>query len=100
MKSDVVNADVPVSFRVAPEVDDRITQLARYHGRSRSGELRMAVAMHDTRATLEYLRSTEGEADLGEAVAEAREQVAQDLRELEQMAYRPRPSLGTRSVMH
>lgn len=85
------NQEVTISFRVSPEVEARIGQLAGYLGRSRSDVLRHAVAVFDTQLTLAYLQTTEAADELGDRLPEAQASAKRALRELSKAAYTPRP---------
>src|SRR4051812_30608114 len=102
LRRNTLNKEVQVSFRVTPELDHRIGDLAKYHGRNRSDEMRLALFVHNARATLAYLNSPDGELELGERLHEARQQVERDLEELEAEVYAHRlpPMLGSDLVMH
>jgi predicted transcriptional regulator len=86
---------INVGFRMSPEIDQRLNELSTYHGRSKSEEVRLAIAVHDARSTLSYLKTPEGRAELGDGVRDAIRTVERDLRDLERATYRPRPPLPT-----
>lgn len=87
-----------ITCKVPAALLERLDEIARYHGRSRSAELRVALSMHDCGSTLAYLMTSEAEAELSEGeIEQARETVKADLEELGRKAYgRPmlRPPSG------
>lgn len=85
-----------VAFRAPQELAARVEQLANYHGRSPSAELRLALAVHNARATLRFLDTTEGKT--GSDREQTRGKVEADLRRLEAEAYQPRPALPLETV--
>jgi hypothetical protein len=84
---------VPVTFRASVEVRGRMDELAAYHGRSRGAEIRLALAIHDTKSTLVYFDTPEGKRELGDELEQARAELLADLEEYERVTYRPRPLL-------
>lgn len=85
--------EVQITVRIPHVLNERISELAAYHGRSRSAEVRTMLAYFDASATLAALHEPEAEADLGEAIHAMREEVKRDLAEITQAAFRPRPRL-------
>jgi hypothetical protein len=82
-----------VAFRVPPDLRARLVQIAEYHGRSLSQEMRHAAMVHDCKATLAYLHTPDGSAELGDRIDQARAQVRADLTKLEHATFR-RPTFG------
>jgi predicted transcriptional regulator len=80
--------DVQLTFRVPESVARRIDELAAFHGRARSAEIRWALQVHAARSTLRYLDTAEAAAELGDELEAARATVEADLRGFEAAAYR------------
>jgi|GEM_PF-4011416 len=86
--------EVTISTRVTPEIDQRFDQLAEFHGRSKSEEVRWAMIVFDAMATLDYLHGPEAKAELSPAeLRKARKQVEADLHEFTAQALRKAPRL-------
>jgi predicted transcriptional regulator len=86
---------VILNFRVSREVAERVQQLAAYHVRTRSDEMRLALALYDTQATLAYLQTPEAKAELGRDLPDAQRRVKAGLRDLTRAAFdRPKVSLA------
>lgn len=84
-----------LTVRITPSVEARFKNLAAFHGRNLSEEVRVALAFFDASATLAYLRTPEGEAETGAGHAEAVEELEADLIELSRRAFaRPRLAAG------
>jgi predicted transcriptional regulator len=81
-----------IHVRVGETVADRLDQLAAYHGRSRSEEVRRALAIHDCQATLAYLQTPDAKAELGGDLAGAQATVKAELADLIRFTYR-RPEM-------
>jgi hypothetical protein len=80
-----------VTFRAPQSMAARLGELARYHGRNFSEEVRLALAVHDARATLRYLGTEDGAAEVGDDLERVRDEVEADLRDLEAATYKRRP---------
>lgn len=88
-----------VIYRDSPEGLAILRDTAAHFGRSVAEEIRLAVAVHCTEATLAALDSREAAEDLGDRLPEFRAQVEADLEALRRTAYRPeRPSLVKRAM--
>lgn len=81
-----------LGVQLSPEQDDRLTELAEYHGRSKAEEARRALAIFDVASTLAYLQTPEGELELGDDLERAKEDAQQQLHEL--IAATTRPALS------
>src|SRR5687767_4543467 len=79
-----------VTFRVPQSLAARLGELARYHGRNFSEEVRLALAIHDGRMTLRYLETEDGAAEVGQDLERLRHTVEADLRKLEAATYERR----------
>jgi predicted transcriptional regulator len=75
-----------VCVRVPDAVADHLDDVAHWTGRGRSEEVRIAISLHNLRATLAWLNTPEATAEVGE-VAKARAEVKADLAKLEATAY-------------
>lgn len=87
------SGEVVISTRVTPEIEERYEQLAAYHGRSKSSEVRWALILFDTLATLDYLHSDDAKGELSAAeLRKARENVKSALHDFAGQAFgRPQP---------
>ena len=90
--------DSSITFRIDQALDDRLKDLAEYHGRTKSDEARRALAIHDAQSTLAYLQTDEAKAELDGRLADVQDQVKSDLRVLVEETCRrsplPKPPYG------
>jgi predicted transcriptional regulator len=84
---------VPVTFKVTPESNQRISELAEHHGRTRPELIRLALAMFDRSSYLAYLDTPEAAAELGDEIHRERAEVVQTLHDCERKAFGPRRPL-------
>jgi hypothetical protein len=86
--------DIQLSVRVPRRTALRVADLAAHHGRTKSEEFRLALELHDARATLAYLKTSQVSEDLGADVAQReQDRVEAALQRLEDTTYGPRPGL-------
>ena len=86
--------DVQLSVRMPRRTADRITDLAAHHGRTRSEELRIALALHDAQSSLAHLNLMERSGAIPADVASRkRTRIQKGLRRLREEAFGPRPAL-------
>ena len=79
-----------LGVRIPTAVHDRFRELAEYHGRSVSEEVKWAMVMFDAQATLAELQHPEALAEMGpEAHAAAVADVSSDLRNFTVAALAP-----------
>lgn len=86
-----------ITLRVEPDLARRLRELAAYHGRSISDEMRTALRLHDMRAMEAFLRTADGEQearDAGDDPAEVRRRLRADLVAVEASTYMPRERLA------
>jgi hypothetical protein len=79
-----------IHFRVSPEVQARVHELAALHGRDPSEEMRMAWRLFDLQSSLAWLMTDEAKAAFGDEHAASVEDVKSDLRALTARAF-PHP---------
>lgn len=87
------NKNATIHVQIGDAMDARLGELARYHGRGKSAEVRRALAIHDAQSTLAYLQTPEAEVELGpEELERAKGVVKEDLADLISTTY-SRPGL-------
>lgn len=78
-----------LGVQLTPEQDDRLAELAAYHGRSKAEEARRALALFDVATTAAYLETPEGALELGDDLEAAKADVRERLHELIDATTRP-----------